>query len=186
MSEMRNALGMTTFLFLVSLAIGVVATIANPEIGQQLLEFFKEAILWDIMDSSPLDLALKLFLNNIQACIFMFLGGASLGLVTFFIIATNGLVIGSIIEAVRQEQSVVYVAAAIIPHGIFEIPAFIISGALGFLLARALWNEWTASCDAGAYAAGLGKTFLKVVLPLIVIAAFTEAFITPQIIHFLV
>ena len=32
--------------------------------------------------------------------------------------------------------------SSLLPHGIFEIPAFIISGALGILLAQSLIAEW--------------------------------------------
>jgi len=184
MSDLRNALALAVALFGISMVTGVLVTIANPDIGLQLMEFFKDAVIGEIMDDSSFVLAGKLFLNNIQACLFMFLGGASFGLVTLFIIGTNGFVIGSILEVVRQEQSLLYVVAAIVPHGIFEIPAFIISGALGFSLARSLWNEWMGPGDAGGDAAVLGRRFIAVVLPLIAIAAITEAFITPQIIQF--
>jgi stage II sporulation protein M len=186
MSDMRDALLMTAALFAISMAIGVLITVTDPEIGRQLMEFFKDAVIGEIMDDSSFVLAGKLFLNNIQACLFMFLGGATFGVVTLFIIGTNGFVIGSILEVVRQEQSLLYVAAAVVPHGIFEIPAFIISGALGFSLARALWREWAGSGDAGSDAAVLGRRFVANVLPLIAIAAITEAFITPQIIQFVV
>lgn len=185
MSDLRNVLGLTAALFVLSLAVGIVATIADPEVGRQLVQFFKEMVVGDIMDGSSVILAGKLFLNNFQACLFMFLGGATFGVVTIFIIGTNGFIIGSILEVVRQEQSLLYVVAAIAPHGIFEIPAFIISGALGFSLARSLWNEWNGQGDAAGDAAVLGRRFVALVFPLIAIAAIVEAFITPQIIQIL-
>ena len=64
-----------------------------------------------------------------------------------------------------------------------EIPAFIISGTLGLLLARALWIEVNGNGDAAAEALGFGRTFLFVVIPLVAVAAVTEAFITPEIIN---
>ncbi|HOP67246.1 MAG TPA: stage II sporulation protein M [Methanoregulaceae archaeon] len=184
MSDMRDPLVVTAALFALSLAAGVLVSVAEPAFGTQMVEFFRDAVIGEIMTDSSLLLAGKLFLNNIQACIFMFLGGATFGLVTIFIIGTNGFVIGSILEVVRQESSLLYVAAAIVPHGIFEIPAFIISGALGLSLARSLYTEWTGAGDAGGDAAVLGRRFVAVVLPLIAIAAITEAFITPWIIQF--
>lgn len=183
MSEFPRYVVVTTVLLLLSLAAGVAVTIASPEAGQQMLDLLKEALLGEVVDSTPAELAVTLFLNNLQACTFMFLGGATLGLLTAFIILSNGVVIGSIMELVRQQQGGLYVAAALVPHGIFEIPAFIVSGTLGLLLARALWTEVNGSGDAAGEALGMGRTFLLVVLPLVAAAAVTEAFITPEILN---
>ena len=78
---------------------------------------------------------------------------------------------------------VAFVAAAIVPHGIFEIPAFILAGAFGILLAQSLIAEWYGSGDTAADARGYGKLFVTVVLPLLATAAVVEAFITPVVIH---
>jgi len=88
-----------------------------------------------------------------------------------------------VIELVRERQGLLYVAAGVVPHGIFEIPSFIVSGALGFLLAGSLWNEWTGTGDASSDAGKFGRIFLLIVVPLVTIAAFVEAFITPEIIR---
>jgi stage II sporulation protein M len=183
MSDFPRYAAATVVIFAVSLAAGVALTVASPETGQQMLDLLREAILGEVIDKSPAGLAFTLFLNNLQACTLMFLGGATFGLLTAFIILTNGVVIGSVMELVRQQQGPVYVAAALIPHGVFEIPAFIISGTLGFLLARSLWLEVKGTGDAAGTALGMGKTFLLVVIPLVAVAACTEAFITPEILN---
>jgi stage II sporulation protein M len=179
----RNAI-FTCVLFAASVAAGVAITVGDPAAGQQLLELFREAILGQVLDSSAPVLAATLFLNNLQACVIMFFGGASFGLLTALVIISNGVIIGSVVELVRQQQGGLYIAAALVPHGIFEIPAFIISGTLGFLLAWSLWNEWNGKADAAADATRMGRTFLLYVLPLVFLAAVTEAFITPAIIAF--
>jgi stage II sporulation protein M len=184
MSDTTGSAVFTCVLFAASVAAGVAITVGNPEAGQQLLELFREAILGQVLDSSAPVLAATLFLNNLQACVVMFLGGASFGILTAFVIVSNGVIIGSIVELVRQQQGGIYIAAALLPHGIFEIPAFIISGTLGFMLARSLWNEWNLQGDAAADASRIGRTFLLFVLPLVLLAAVTEAFITPGIIAF--
>jgi stage II sporulation protein M len=183
MSDFPRYAVVTTVLLVSSLAAGVAVTIANPLAGQQMLDLLKEALLGEVIDNTPAELAVTLFLNNLQACTLMFLGGATLGLLTAFIILTNGVVIGSVMELVRQQQGWLYVAAALLPHGIFEIPAFIVSGTLGLLLARAVWTEVNGNGDAAGEALGLGRTFLFVVIPLVAVAAVTEAFITPEIIN---
>ncbi len=183
MSEFPRFAVLTVVVFAVSLAAGVAVTIADPASGQQMLTLLKEAIFGEVIDKAPWELAVTLFVNNLQACTFMFLGGASFGVLTAFIIMTNGVVIGSVMELVREQQGGLFVAAALLPHGIFEIPAFIISGTLGFLLARTLYLEWKGTEDAAARALKMGKTFLLYVIPLVAVAAVTEAFITPEIIN---
>jgi len=186
MSDPRflRVLALTVFLFFLSLSVGILISAANPDIGQQFLDMFRQAIMGELNTDQPAALAGNLFLNNLQACVLLFIGGATFGLVTIFVIATNGLVIGAILQLVTGEKGLLYVAAAILPHGIFEIPAFIIAGALGFTLAAGMWNELKGEGDAAATGLAVGKYFLTLVLPLVAVAALVEAFITPYILQF--
>jgi stage II sporulation protein M len=185
MFEERTARAFFTaiILFSVGIAVGSLTIQANPGLGQTLMETLKNSIIGEIAGDTPILVFAKIFLNNLQACLLLFLGGASFGLLTVLIISSNGLIIGAVVELVREKQGLLFVAAGIIPHGIFEIPAFILSGVLGFLLAGALWSEWNGAGDAGAEAAVLGRIFLRYVVPFVVIAAIVEAFITPEIIR---
>ena len=181
--KLSQALIFTVVIFATSLAVGVVATTGDPSIGENFLSLFKDAVVGGIMgDPAPL-LFVKLFLNNLQACLLLFLGGATFGVVSLFILSMNGLIIGSIMELVREEKGMVFIFAAILPHGIFEIPSFILSGALGFLLAKSLFDEWSGNGDAAVEAAHHGLNFIMYVIPLVLLAAFVEAFITPEIIR---
>jgi stage II sporulation protein M len=180
-SLVRPAL-IVTGVFLATLVLGVLVVSQDPLVGKTLVQFLKDQILGNIPSGNPLLLFLAIFLNNLQSCVLLFLGGASLGAITLFIAGTNGLVIGGIMEAIRQEKGILYVLAAILPHGVVEIPSFILAGALGLSLAEALWQEWRGDGDAAARARELGSMFLRAVLPLVALAAGIEAFITPQII----
>lgn len=186
MSDLARNAAITVGFLVFAVLAGAWMTAQDPGIGRQLITVLKDSIVGEALDSNTVMFATKLFLNNLEACLLMFLGGASLGVLTVFIIGTNGFVIGSILEMVRQEHSFLYVVAAIAPHGIFEIPAFVLSGALGLSLAAALWREWLGSEDAAAHAAGLGRIFLLAVLPLVAVAACTEAFITPEILRLVI
>jgi stage II sporulation protein M len=173
-------------LFVLAMVAGVIIAIRDPTVGTTLMELFRETILAGIDESNPFALAFAIFLNNLQACILLFLGGASFGILTVFILGTNGLVIGAVLELVRQEKGTLFVLAAILPHGILEVPAFLISGALGLMLARSLWREWHGLEDAASAATRSGRLFVTVVVPVVVLAAFIEAFITPQIIDLVI
>jgi len=181
--KLHNAIIVTFLLFFATITVGWVGTMQNPEIGENLMNLFEKEVADQIQGKESPDIFVKLFFNNLEACILLFLGGASFGILTIFIMSLNGIMIGAIMEIVAKDHSAVFVAAAILPHGIFEIPAFILSGALGILLAQSLIAEWYNGADAAEDAQKFGRTFIRYVLPLVAIAAFIEAFITPVIIH---
>jgi stage II sporulation protein M len=178
-----NAIIVTFLLFFATVTVGWVGTMQNPEIGENLMKLFEKEVADQIIGKESSDIFVKLFFNNLEACILLFLGGASFGILTIFIMSLNGILIGAIMEIVHKDHSFAFVAAAILPHGVFEIPAFILSGALGILLAQSLIAEWYNGADTAEDAKKFCRTFILFVIPLLAIAAFIEAFITPIIIH---
>jgi stage II sporulation protein M len=182
-SALTNAIIVTLLLFFTTIMVGWIGAALNPSVGQDLLKLFEKEVAGQMDGANPYDMCLKLFANNLQACVLLFLGGASFGILTIFIMSLNGIVIGAIMELVSKDHTALFVAAAILPHGIFEIPAFIISGALGILLAQSLIAEWYSGEDAAADARRLGQLFVLYALPLVATAAVIEAFITPVVIH---
>lgn len=175
-----------TALFALALAGGFLAVRQDPAFGQQLMTVFRDQVAGQILSDAPLELFLKIFLNNLVACVALFLGGASFGLVPLLVIASNGLVIGAIIETVRGEKGIGFILAGILPHGVLEIPAVLISAGLGLLLAEALGRELLRNDgDAANEALGHGRIFIRYVVPFVALAAAVEAFITPHIIQLL-
>lgn len=182
-SPLADALIIILLLFFATTCVGWIGSSQNPSVGDDLMKLFEKEVAGQISTDHPLDMCVKLFFNNLGACLLLFLGGASFGIVTIFIMSLNGVVIGAIMEIVSKEHTAIFVAAALLPHGIFEIPSFIIAGALGVLLAQALIAEWYGSGDAAPEAVSYARLFILYVIPLVAIAACVEAFITPVIIH---
>lgn len=78
-----------------------------------------------------------------------------------------------------------FLGAFIVPHGLFEIPAAVIATAFALRIGASL----TASREGLTVGEGLvaalaefAKVFLFLVVPLLLIAAFVEANLTPQIV----
>lgn len=180
---LTNAIIVTLLLFFTTVTVGWVGSAQNPAVGEELMKLFEKEVAGQMDGTDPSDMCIKLFFNNLQACILLFLGGATFGILTIFIMSLNGIVIGAIMELVSKEHTALFVAAAIVPHGVFEIPAFILSGALGILLAQSLIAEWYGTGDSAVATHAFARLFLTVVLPLVAIAAVVEAFITPVVIH---
>ena len=185
-TPLANAIILTILLFFSMLTIGWVGSASHPDIGPQLLGFFEKEVAGMMTVDNPFALCVQIFINNFEASLMLFLGGASFGIFTILILSLNGIVIGAIMEMILRDHSVAFVAAAILPHGIFEIPGFVIAGALGIMFSQALVNEYYGQGDAAGEAWRLAIIFFKVVLPLLVVAAVVEAFITPQVIQLVV
>lgn len=167
--------------FLATALAGASVTGRTPGFGTSLIEALKEQVFSRILDDNPFVVMFNIFINNLEASVMLFLGGAVFGILTLFILSTNGFLIGAVAELYRSENGAVYVIAALAPHGIFEIAAFILASALGLLLGEAVWREIHGIGDAAARASELGRVFICRVVPLLAVAAIIEAFITPEI-----
>ena len=171
--------------FLIAAVIGGVAVADNPAVGEELINIIHEQIFTQLMSDNPAIVTLNIFINNLQASAILFLGGVSFGLVTLLILSLNGFIIGIVAEMIRQEQGLVFFLAGVLPHGIFEIPAIILAGSYGILLGVEVWRELSGDGDAVAAAGTYGRKFLRLVLPLLAVAACIEGFITPEILNLL-
>jgi stage II sporulation protein M len=180
--ELKKSAVLIFLLFFAMLLIGWVGAEQHPEVGDQFMHLFQKEVAGQIGGSS-LEIGGQIFLNNLEACLLLFLGGASFGIFTIFIMSLNGVVIGAIIQMVQKTHSPSFVLAALLPHGIFEIPGFIVAGALGIMFSEMLINEYYGDGDTSAGTWYLVRYFLIIVLPLIAVAAGVEAFITPQVIQ---
>ncbi|MDD1723695.1 MAG: stage II sporulation protein M [Methanospirillum sp.] len=165
------------------LILGFIISKSDPSFGERLLVLFEEMVGNDIIDDEPWMMAVQLFLNNLEACAIIFIGGALLGIVPVLILGLNGLIIGGILEVVRKDAGDIAVLASIIPHGIFEIPAVITSGALGLMLGDAVWQDLSGNGFASGEATRLGGIFIRYIIPFVAIAACIEAFITPAVLQ---
>ena len=142
---------------------------AALEYIQQLSENVK-----DFSDSYPLWVSFLLFffvifLNNSFTCFIDILSGPLAGVVPLFSAFVNGGLVGWFVQ---QEGLIVLVA--IIPHGTFEIPAFLISTAIGLRLGREVFRSRGERDLGGEMKMGLW-VFLTLILSLLVIAAIIES-----------
>ncbi len=166
--------------------IGTLAVMEDRTLGEDLMQTLSQEVFGKILDDNQIVLSFNIFINNLEASIILFLGGATFGVLTLIILSTNGIIIGMATEVLKEAHGLLYVLAGVIPHGIFEIPAFVISGGLGLLLAEELLREARGTGDAAEKAKDYSVVFLKAVIPLLAVAAFVEAFITPEIINLVV
>jgi len=89
-----------------------------------------------IFAGPPLKGIAILFLNNLLVSLQMMIFGFFLGITPLIGLFTNGALLGSIIAGLEYQgaSTLVFLSLGVLPHGIFELPAFIISAAFGLKL----------------------------------------------------
>jgi uncharacterized membrane protein SpoIIM required for sporulation len=129
-----------------------------------------------------------IFFNNLRVVILAaIISVFSFGALTLFLTLINmGLVSFIITEVVMLGHNPwLFVSAFILPHGILEIPAILLGMTFALRMGAALVAP-PKGLDIGQGLTLTGANFIKilifVVVPLLLIAAFIEANITPQIV----
>ncbi|MEK3646252.1 stage II sporulation protein M [Aeribacillus composti] len=126
-SRLRNTFILSAIVFGIGLIIGVMiifSTSPQMEEAAELQRTYKAG--WYSVYS--------IFLNNILVCLVLMLGLFTFGIPTFIYLLINGISIGAgLTHLILSDQPLLNIFLKVIPHGIFEIPFFLLAGAIGFL-----------------------------------------------------
>lgn len=126
------------------------------------------------------------FNHNFLSCLYIISGLLLFSLTTLWTLFLNGVMLGATFAGVSIAKSISEATASIFFHGIFEIPAIILSGAIGlypcYIIYLLLRN--TKNVNYKEHLRKIGVMFLLVIIFLL-IASIMEAKISPIIIsHF--
>ncbi|RZN60403.1 stage II sporulation protein M [Methanonatronarchaeum sp. AMET6-2] len=125
-------------------------------------------------------LFLYLMFHNWTVAIGVAFGGIVFGLPTVGALVLNGGIVG-VVAALIGDMG--FVLAGILPHGVIEVPAIALAGAMGLKIALDVKDYVWGELDVME----LGETIEKIMLalvglfPLFAVAGIVEAFITPVI-----
>jgi uncharacterized membrane protein SpoIIM required for sporulation len=118
--------------------------------------------------------------NNIQVAILAFAGGATLGLLSVYILLFNGLIIGALAAVFWQFGYFYEFWAFIVPHGMIELVAIFIAGSSGLLMGYKVLVPGTYPRIYQLKKQAFESAQLLLgTLPLFVLAGLIEGFITP-------
>ena len=171
--------------FSISFAAGVLISAKNPGASEKLLEMMKDTY-GGITALDPFERMLEIFKNNVRTSFVALMGGLVFGLIPFVIVAVNGTVLGIIVELFFRKQGAFFVIAGILPHGIIELPMVLISVGIGFRLGHIAYlsmrhqktmHELIHELKLGIF------FFLKIVVPLLLLASLIESYVTPLLIY---
>ncbi len=131
--------------------------------------------------------SLILFAHNLAASLQIILLGFILGIPALFSALANGSLLGAFVARMAQEgiMPLQFLLVGIMPHGIFELPAFFISAALGLKMGYHI----VFPLPGRGRRATLGHILLEIrdcvpfIALLLAIAALLEVFVTPGLVR---
>lgn len=181
--EYGRWVGMTAIAFLVLVVLSYITGRLFPEIPATILTYFNEVVADSgiVRDDGSFS-ALALFGNNLRAMVlstlygfipFLYLPALSMGV--------NAILLGMVASSVNGQW--LLLAAGILPHGIFELPALCLSLAAGLCLCQNI-NRYIRKNEKGVMKPlllNILRVTGLVVVPLLVIAAIMESYVTPAV-----
>lgn len=139
-----------------------------------------------IIDAAGQLRARSVFLNNARASALMWLLGALPFLfLPMLILAFNALIVGMMTAALLLMQGdPILILAALLPHGVLEIPAIVLAAGLGTALCAELIARIVRRKSRRPFLLILDDmlwSFVLFVVPLLAAAALIEAYVTPLV-----
>lgn len=168
-----------------ALAVGAVAGVIIPALLPEAAHSFGEGIS-EFVDlarglSRP-ELFVFIFLNNtVKALVMMYLG-VGFGLVPLVFMFFNGMAIAVIVGGLSLSIGVGTAMTALLPHGLIEITAILLAAAVGLRLGWAFARRLRSQAvPLKAYLTDAWRFFLRLLMPMLLLAAVIETWITPVV-----
>jgi stage II sporulation protein M len=176
--SISSFVALSVFIFALTSVMGYWTAALDPDIASKWMAEL-DALRW-ILEQPPLIIMIIIFLKNLLASATALLLGLGLGLIPLLILTSNGFLLGVVAYSAVQKSGPIFLAAGIMPHGIFELPAVLVSISLGFrlgyLLALTLARE---KADLSGETKTAIRFLWRYITPLLFLAAVIETFITP-------
>lgn len=153
----RLALGLT----LLGCAFGWFAIRADPDAKAVLMPFpglmqspgkrvaEEERVTTDRLHGHKASFSAQLMTHNIQVTVMTLAAGVTWGVGTIILLFYNGVILGAVAADYVGAGYGPFLAGWLLPHGAIEIPAILLGGQGGLILAGALigWGERTSRAD---------------------------------------
>jgi len=168
------------FLFGIGLVLGLATPAGITGLLAEDIATLEE--LAELLASLPQSSVLVIiFIKNVSAVLVSFVFSPILCLTPVMALTVNGWLLGLVAISVVEEQSLGYLLAGLLPHGIFELPALIMGEAValsfGTAVILALFKKEKRSLLLPNLRHNL--RYLAVALALFLPAAIVETYITP-------
>jgi uncharacterized membrane protein SpoIIM required for sporulation len=122
----------------------------------------------------------QLMTHNIQVAVTTMAAGITWGAGTFILLFYNGVILGAVAADYIADGQATFLAGWLLPHGSIEIPAILLGGQAGFILAGALIG-WGSSLPRSARLRAVAGDLFAIVAGaacMLVWAGMVEAFVS--------
>ncbi len=145
-----RAFGLAVLLTFVGTSFGGLAILFDPSSKEALLPFShlqedpgervasEERTITDRLQGAKTTFSAYLMTNNIRVAILCLALGATWGVGTAVLLFYNGVILGAVALDYIQAGQTKFLLGWLLPHGAVEIPAFLLAGQAGLVLAGAL------------------------------------------------
>ena len=174
-------------LFLAGALAGLFACLADPAfqryfLGPAMSNTIDRREMWthSVLTIKPLASS-AIMTNNLSVSFTMFAVGIMGGIVTIYLLAMNGVMIGVIGAACWQAGMSMQLWSFVAPHGALELPAVFIAGGAGLLLARGLlFPGALPRRESLIVYGGQGVRLALGIIPVLIVAGTLEGFFSPS------
>jgi stage II sporulation protein M len=171
-----------TSVFIAGGILGYLSAQVYPDQASQIIKQTSEAFGF-LKNLNSFYIFLFIFINNSVKAFLSLAFGFFFGIVPILFIFGNGELVGVVISVVVKEAGLKEIAFGLVPHGIFEVPAVIIAAGYGLWLGHRFYRRLRHKEPLeGAFGLAI-KAYFKIVLPLLLIAALVETFVTSAILQ---
>jgi len=182
LKEIKIPLLFLSFLFVCTLWLGYISGNNHPKEAEGLFLKLSESFQ-SLKNVNIIAMFFFIFVNNAVKSFAIVVLGSFFGFIPILFVAINGLLIGLTSSVIIKEHGANYLFAGTIPHGILEIPAFLIAASLGIGLGKRYYRKLRYKEPFKPhFLRAMGK-MVRYILPLLAIASFIETFITMAILR---
>ncbi len=171
LSESKKFIWFSAGFFLFSIIVGFLFPIFFVDFVRQAMA----DMLASVNGLGLFGLITHILMNNLGIGFLQIISGVFFGIFPLISLLFNGYAIGFISNFVVSEAGLSSLWL-LIPHGIFELPAIILSMALGIRIGFFIFSKNRAFELSKRFILSL-KTFIFVIIPLLILAAIIEGFL---------
>jgi stage II sporulation protein M len=180
-----------TVLFIIMVVCGYLLQLSNPKLAHDLQKVFFERLkqIADLMKGQPVWVRIGIiWFNNLTASLSAILLGIFWAVFPLFSLIGNGLAVGIMQRMVQQTGlGATRFYLSLLPHGIFELPAFFIAVGLGIRLGiipfRLIWQRHMTEQRLPLFRVFFQELryYLALITVLLFVAAVIEITVSPMI-----
>ena len=170
-------------IFLLGIISGYYFAEVYPSESGELLSLLEKTYK-PILEMNKVSQVLFVFLKNGVTSFFIIISGVIFGFLPVVSLISNGEILGVLANFTLEKSSIFYFLLGILPHGVIEIPCFLISSAIGLKIGKTLIKKIFGKGGSLKKELNLGlNTFLRIILVFLFLAAIIEVLISSELLR---